>query len=66
MPGAVQQIAVVASHINEFIRQHENAKKMCSIQKRFTGSFVPGIVVPGRHFIREGKLMKVIYFHSQL
>ena len=57
--AATQQIAAVASHINEYIRQHENAQKMLSIQNRLTGSFVPGIIAPGRRFIREGALMKV-------
>lgn len=56
--GATLQVTAVASHINEYIRQHENAKKMLRIQSQFTGGFVPGIIAPGRNFIKEGKLMK--------
>ena len=57
--GATLQVAAVASHINEYIRQHENAKTMLRIQSQLTGGFVPGIIAPGRNFIKEGKLMKV-------
>jgi hypothetical protein len=57
--NATQQIASVASYINEFIRKHDNAQKMLKIQSSLSGKFMPGIVVPGRTFIKEGKLMKV-------
>ena len=57
--AAIQQIAAVASHINEFIRQQDNFKKMLAIQNCLAGSYIPGIVAPGRRFIKEGKLMKV-------
>ena len=50
---------VVANHMNDYIRQLENSKRMLTLQKKFTGSFIPDIVIPGRQFIREGRLMKV-------
>ena len=57
--AASAQIAAVASHINEHIRQHENFKKMLAIQNSLTGQCVPGILSPGRRFLQEGRLMKV-------
>ena len=57
--GAAQQIEVVAVHMNDYIKQLENANKMLTLQKKFTGSFIPAIIVPGRRFIKEGRLMKV-------
>ena len=32
---------------------------MLSIQNCLAGSYIPGIIDPGRRFIKEGKLMKV-------
>ena len=55
----MQQISAVATYINEYIRLHENAQKMISIQSSLTGGYVPVIITPGRQFIREGKMMKV-------
>lgn len=60
--AALQQVTAVADHVNNFIRQQENFRKMVSIQNSFTGNYVPGIVAPGRQFIREGLLMKVDSF----
>ena len=57
--AATQQIEVVASHMNDYIRQLENSKKMLALQKKFTGSFIPAIIAPGRQFVKEGRLMKV-------
>lgn len=57
--AAIQQIAAVAAHINDYIGQLDNFKKMLAIQKSLAGSYVPAIVAPGRRFIKEGKLMKV-------
>ena len=58
-PAASAQVAAVASHINEAIRQHESFRRMLSIQNRLTGQCVPGILAPGRQYIREGRVMKV-------
>ncbi len=60
-PGtaAAQQIEVVAVHMNNYIRQLDNSKNMLALQKKFTGSFIPDIIVPGRQFVKEGRLMKV-------
>ena len=57
--AASTEIAAVADHINEHIRQHENFNKMLSIQNSLTGNCVPGILAPGRKFLQEGRLMKV-------
>ena len=62
--GATQQLEAITSHINEQVRQQENSRRMLSIQNSLTGKFVPGILVPGRRFIREGRLMKVFNPHS--
>ena len=59
--AAAVQIEAIASHINEYIRQHENFNKMLSIQNSLTGQ-TPGILAPARKFIHEGKLMKVSNF----
>ncbi len=60
LPSAASaQIAAVATHINEHIRQHENFKKMLSIQQCLSGPCVPGILAPGRKFLQQGRLMKV-------
>ena len=57
--AATEQLEAIGSHINEYIRQHENFHKMLSIQNSLTGDSVPTILVPGRRFIKEGRLMKV-------
>ena len=46
---ATEEIAKVAEHINENIRQHENFQKMLSIQKSFTGEGAPKILAPGKN-----------------
>lgn len=58
---AAAQIESVASHINEYIRQHENFNKMLAIQNSLSGQTVPGIIAPARMFIHEGKLTKVMH-----
>ncbi|KAK7477585.1 hypothetical protein BaRGS_00031190 [Batillaria attramentaria] len=55
---ATKQIADIAMHINEHIRQHENFQKMLAIQKCFDSS-APKILQPGRVFLKEGPLKKV-------
>ncbi|XP_019855957.1 PREDICTED: rho guanine nucleotide exchange factor 39-like isoform X2 [Amphimedon queenslandica] len=57
--SAVQQISAVASYINEYIRFHQNQQKMIQVQSSLTGGYVPVIVMPGRQFIKEGKMMKI-------
>ena len=63
--GAATQIESIALHINDYIQQHENFKKMLSIQNALSGQSVPGILAPARKFIHEGKLMKVSVFTTQ-
>ena len=58
--AATEQLEAIGSHINEYIRQHENFHKMLSIQNSLTGDSVPTILVPGRRFIKEGRLMKCV------
>ncbi|KAK3745860.1 hypothetical protein QZH41_013216 [Actinostola sp. cb2023] len=62
---ATEEIAKVAEHINDNIRQHENFQKMLSIQKSFTGEGAPKLLAPGRHFIKEGSLLKACRRGSQ-
>ncbi|EDO43175.1 predicted protein [Nematostella vectensis] len=62
---ATYEIAKVAEHINENIRQHENFQKMLSIQKCLTGEGAPKILAPGRFFIKEGPLLKACRRGSQ-
>ena len=57
--AASAQVAAVASHINEHIRQHEDFRRMLAIQNRLTGQCVPRILAPGRKYIQEGRVMKV-------
>ncbi len=56
---AASQIEEVATHINEYVRLHENFLKMLAIQNSLFGNSVPGILAPARKIINEGKLMKV-------
>ena len=55
---AAKQVAEIAHHINEHVRQHENFQKMLTIQNSFDSS-APNILAPGREFVKEGKLSKV-------
>lgn len=59
LSAATEQLEAIGTHINEYIRQHENFHKMLSIQNSLTGDSVPTILVPGRRFIKEGRLMKI-------
>ena len=56
---ATSRMSEVTHGINEYIREHENFQKMLLIQNSLTGT-APKIIVPGRKFIREGTLMKVL------
>ncbi len=55
---ALGQIESVAWHINEQLREHENALKMLDIQKSLVGCY-PKILTPGRRLVKQGNLMKV-------
>ena len=55
---ALRQIESVAWHINDQLKEHENALKMLDIQRSLQGCF-PKIVVPGRRLVKQGNLMKV-------
>ena len=56
---AVSQVSAVANHINDHIKQQDNFMKMLAIQKSLCGPSAPKILVPGRMFIKEGRLKKV-------
>jgi len=56
---AVSQVAAVANHINDHIKQQDNFMKMLAIQKSLSGPSAPKLLVPGRMFIKEGRLKKV-------
>ena len=58
LTAALEQIDSVAWHINEQLREHENAMTMIDIQRSLVGNF-PKIVQPGRRLLRQGTLMKV-------
>lgn len=67
---ATEEIAKVAAHINDNIRQHENFQKMLQIQKSFTGEGAPKILAPGNlpFLIKNrilqcgsGRVWKIIY-----
>ena len=53
-------IGEVAQHINEHIKQQDNFNKMLAIQKSLAGPVAPKILTPGRIFIKDGPLKKVI------
>lgn len=55
---AAKQVGEIALHINEHVRQYENFQKMLAIYNSFDNT-APKILVPGREFLREGKLHKV-------
>ncbi|CAD5121071.1 DgyrCDS9608 [Dimorphilus gyrociliatus] len=56
---AVAEMSKVADHINNHIKQQDNAQKMIAIQKSLCGTSVPQLVQPGRIFLKEGDLKKV-------
>ena len=56
---AVSQVTAVANHINDHIKQQDNFMKMLAIQKSLCGPSAPKLLVPGRMFIKEGRLKKV-------
>ena len=56
---ATAEIALTASHINNFIREHDNFNKMLQIQRSLSGNCAPKILGPGRKFIMEGPLKRV-------
>jgi len=58
---AVRQVSDVANHINDHIKQQDNFMRMLAIQKSLACPVGPRILVPGRVFIKEGQLKKVIY-----
>jgi hypothetical protein len=53
------RIDEMAEYINDHLKAQENTRKLLEIQKGLTGQSVPGLLTPGRAFIREGRLMKV-------
>ena len=58
---AVEQIGSVAAHINEHIKQQDNFTRMLHIQKSLSGAAAPRLLIPGRVFIKEGALRKVLF-----
>lgn len=57
---ALEAIMDVACHINNHVRLAEHAHHMSHIQSRLTGRNIPHLIAPGRLFIKEGLLKKVI------
>ena len=57
---AYHQVESVAQHINQHIKQQDNFMKMLAIQKSLAGPAAPKILIPGRIFIKEGVLKKVM------
>lgn len=51
-------INLVANNVNETIRVHENMLQMLSIQRNLLG-FGDNVLVPGRRFIKSGKVQKI-------
>lgn len=56
---AVVEMTKVADHINNHIKQQDNAQRMIAIQKSLCGTSVPQLVQPGRVFLKEGNINKV-------
>jgi len=63
LEGALADIQVVADHVNETLRQHEDNAKILEIQSALWTTRLGGVPVtllaPGRSFVKEGKLLKV-------
>lgn len=56
--SALQEVEGTARHINGLVQEQENMEKMIQLQNSLHHRR-PGIITPGRKFIREGVLMKV-------
>jgi hypothetical protein len=63
LEGALADVQVVADHVNETLRRHEDNAKILEIQSALWTTKLGGVPVtllePGRLFIREGTLFKV-------
>lgn len=63
LEAALADIHVVADHVNERLRSHEDNAKILEIQSMLWTARPGGVPItllePGRQFIREGKLLKV-------
>lgn len=57
--GALQEVERTASHINGLVQEQENMEKMIQLQRSLHHGR-PGIITPGRKFLKEGILMKVM------
>ncbi|VVC36641.1 Guanine-nucleotide dissociation stimulator, CDC24, conserved site,Pleckstrin homology domain,Dbl [Cinara cedri] len=57
--AAVEQISMVADHINNLVQEQENMSRLVSIQRSLSGCGKVNIVLPGRKLIKEGPLMKI-------
>lgn len=58
LQSALQEVERTARHINGLVQEQENMEKMIQLQKSLHHGR-PGIITPGRRFIKEGILMKV-------
>lgn len=58
LQNALQEVERTARHINGLVQEQENMEKMLQLQKSLRHGR-PGIITPGRKFVREGILMKV-------
>lgn len=54
---ALSSVSIVATHINEHIRQRANRDRIREIESKFVGSTV-SLISPSRRLIREGTLTK--------
>ena len=60
LPEAYVAVSAVAEHINNHIKQQDNSIRMLAIQKCLGGHLAPKLIAPGRFFIKEGLLKKVL------
>ena len=56
--NALKLVSEIAKSVNETIRNHELMLKMLDIQKSIIG-FPQNILVPGRRFLKSGKVLKM-------
>lgn len=60
--GALRSLSTVASHMNEFVRQHENNEKLISFQSMMGNQMV--LLVPGRTLLMSGEALKVSFLET--
>ncbi len=58
LQGALALISQIADFVNETLREHANVERMAEIQRTLVG-YDQSLFVPGRRFIRLGRVQKV-------